>query len=177
MQFSIKTAFLALAVFLPLASAAVLDEKRWGTGTGGGGGGGGSGGSECKALLQSCSVNSDCCGDLCVAGVRSSFQTLLIFKDLTDVYDLTTNFSSASKTSCVIPFVTRLSPWSEDQGFSVRVPHFYHSHVALLLLFINTPTNIQPLGVPPISGYRYNAIVFHYLIHRLSLAVMLVRML
>lgn len=62
MQFSIKTAFLALAVFLPLASAAALTEKRWGT-------------AECKPLLQSCSVDSECCADLCVAGV----STLALF--------------------------------------------------------------------------------------------------
>ncbi|TFK32437.1 hypothetical protein BDQ12DRAFT_728681 [Crucibulum laeve] len=24
---------------------------------------------ECKPLLQSCAVNSECCGDLCVAGL------------------------------------------------------------------------------------------------------------
>lgn len=32
-------------------------------------GGGGEGPPPCKPLLQSCSVNSECCGDLCLAGV------------------------------------------------------------------------------------------------------------
>ncbi|KZP19114.1 hypothetical protein FIBSPDRAFT_955657 [Athelia psychrophila] len=27
------------------------------------------GGAPCKPLLQSCSVNSECCADLCVAGL------------------------------------------------------------------------------------------------------------
>ncbi|KIM84427.1 hypothetical protein PILCRDRAFT_817987 [Piloderma croceum F 1598] len=26
---------------------------------------------KCKPLLQSCTVNSECCADLCVAGVRA----------------------------------------------------------------------------------------------------------
>lgn len=60
MQFSIKTAILALAVFVPFAAAAA-EEKRWGT-------------AECKPLLQSCAVNSECCGDLCVAGVSILLQ-------------------------------------------------------------------------------------------------------
>lgn len=54
MQFSIKTAFFALAVFLPFASA-LAAEKRI----------------ECKPLLQSCAVDAECCADLCVAGVSS----------------------------------------------------------------------------------------------------------
>jgi hypothetical protein len=33
------------------------------------GGGGDGGGGECKALLESCSENSECCSDLCVVGV------------------------------------------------------------------------------------------------------------
>lgn len=61
MQFSIKTPFLALAVFLPLASAAALvDGKR----------------QECQPLLQSCSVDSECCANLCVAGVSISAAIL-----------------------------------------------------------------------------------------------------
>jgi hypothetical protein len=35
----------------------------------GGGGDDGGDGDDCKPLLQSCSVNSECCADLCVAGV------------------------------------------------------------------------------------------------------------
>lgn len=59
MQFNFKTAFLALAVFLPLASATALAEKREEDG-----------GHPCKPLLQSCAVDSECCGDLCLVGVR-----------------------------------------------------------------------------------------------------------
>lgn len=55
MQFSIKAVVFALAVFISSAAAAA-EEKRWGTG-------------ECKPVAQSCAVNSECCGDLCVAGV------------------------------------------------------------------------------------------------------------
>jgi hypothetical protein len=59
MQFFKSTILLAVA-FVTFAAAAP-------GGGGGGGGGGGSGG--CKPLLQSCGVNSECCGDLCIAGV------------------------------------------------------------------------------------------------------------
>lgn len=55
MQFSIKTAFFALAVFLPLASAAALEQRTEDI--------------ECKPILQSCAVDAECCADLCVAGV------------------------------------------------------------------------------------------------------------
>lgn len=62
MQFSTKT-FFALAIFLPLVSAAALTERT---------------DEECKPILQSCAVDSDCCADLCVAGVRNSnYQTSL----------------------------------------------------------------------------------------------------
>lgn len=57
MQFSIKTA-LALAVFLPFAVAIPPKEKRLDA-------------DECKPLLQSCAVDSECCADLCLAGVSS----------------------------------------------------------------------------------------------------------
>jgi hypothetical protein len=37
----------------------------------------------CKPLLQSCAVNSECCGDLCVAGVSTiNYRTELY--ELTD---------------------------------------------------------------------------------------------
>ncbi|EIM87166.1 uncharacterized protein STEHIDRAFT_120884 [Stereum hirsutum FP-91666 SS1] len=75
MQFSMKTAFFALAVFLPIASAAstkrddttthlvntlqslnIIDSADVALG-------------ECKPLLQSCAVDSECCGDLCLLGL------------------------------------------------------------------------------------------------------------
>lgn len=31
---------------------------------------------ECKPLLQSCSVNSECCGDLCALGVSQNILSL-----------------------------------------------------------------------------------------------------
>ncbi|EIM90226.1 uncharacterized protein STEHIDRAFT_119269 [Stereum hirsutum FP-91666 SS1] len=52
MQFSTKSVLFALAVFLPLASAAALQERQ-----------------ECRAAADSCSRNSDCCGYLCVIGL------------------------------------------------------------------------------------------------------------
>jgi hypothetical protein len=39
---------------------------------------------ECKPLLQSCGVNSECCGDLCVAGV-SAHKLSYIISELTDL--------------------------------------------------------------------------------------------
>lgn len=62
MQFHLKTMLLTLAAFIPLASAAVLAEKREEDS--------GDYSSPCRPLLQSCAVNSQCCGDLCVLGVR-----------------------------------------------------------------------------------------------------------
>lgn len=55
MQLSIKTASFALAVFLPLAFAAALEQRTEDI--------------ECKPILQSCAVDAECCADLCVAGV------------------------------------------------------------------------------------------------------------
>lgn len=52
MHFSIKPVLFLLAIFLPLAST--------------------SDAAECFPDASSCSVNSDCCGDLCVAGVSFS---------------------------------------------------------------------------------------------------------
>jgi hypothetical protein len=44
------------------------------------------GGGECKALLESCSTNSECCSDLCLIGVRIPFiapnSMLIIFCDV-----------------------------------------------------------------------------------------------
>ena len=78
MQF-FKSALFAVLAFTAVA-VAVPGEACGGGGGGGGGGdgGGGEGGSgggrggkggDCKPLLQSCGMNSECCGDLCVAGV------------------------------------------------------------------------------------------------------------
>lgn len=58
MQFSVKSVLFALAIFLPIASAATLQERQV---------------PECRALLASCSVDSDCCGDLCTLGVSHDF--------------------------------------------------------------------------------------------------------
>lgn len=51
MQFSIKAAFFTLAVFLPLISAVAVEKRQ------------------CEPLLQSCSLNVECCSDLCLVGV------------------------------------------------------------------------------------------------------------
>ncbi|KZP19115.1 hypothetical protein FIBSPDRAFT_744386 [Athelia psychrophila] len=59
MQF-FKSAVVAVVAFTAVAVAAP---------------GGGHG--ECKPLLQSCAVNSECCGDLCVAGVCSICRLIL----------------------------------------------------------------------------------------------------
>lgn len=67
MQLSLYITLLALAVFLPFASAAVLEEKREEDGV------------PCKPLLQSCAVDSECCGDLCVLGVRHFLHTASLF--------------------------------------------------------------------------------------------------
>ncbi|KZP19104.1 hypothetical protein FIBSPDRAFT_569623 [Athelia psychrophila] len=46
---------------------------------------------ECKPLLQSCAVNSECCGDLCALGVRD-------LRRLTLEIILTIHYSSALKS-------------------------------------------------------------------------------
>ncbi|KZP19107.1 hypothetical protein FIBSPDRAFT_863018 [Athelia psychrophila] len=48
--------FFKSAVVAVMAFAAVAVAAPWDT-------------AECKPLLQSCDVNSDCCADLCVAGL------------------------------------------------------------------------------------------------------------
>ncbi|KZP02595.1 hypothetical protein FIBSPDRAFT_969816 [Athelia psychrophila] len=58
MQF-FKSTVVAVMAFAAVAVAA----------PGGGGGGGGGPPAQCKPLLQSCAVNSECCGDLCLAGL------------------------------------------------------------------------------------------------------------
>lgn len=50
--------FFKSAVVAVMAFAAVAVATPWGP-------------TECKPLLQSCDVNSECCGDLCVAGVSA----------------------------------------------------------------------------------------------------------
>lgn len=39
----------------------------------------GPGGVECKPLLQSCAVNSECCGDLCVLGVSMDNFKFIVY--------------------------------------------------------------------------------------------------
>lgn len=51
MQFSIKATFFALAVFLPLISAVAVEKRQ------------------CEPALQSCSLDLECCSDLCLIGV------------------------------------------------------------------------------------------------------------
>lgn len=61
---------MAFAAFVALTSAAALPGEEW----------------ECKPLLQSCAVNSECCGDLCVAGVCTSrYSRFFIIADLDDL--------------------------------------------------------------------------------------------
>ena len=61
MQFFKSTVLLAVA-FVTFAAAAPGGETLEARG----------GKKPCKPLLQSCAVNSECCGDLCVAGVSIS---------------------------------------------------------------------------------------------------------
>jgi hypothetical protein len=70
MQFFKSTILLALAFATFAVAAPAEDTKPWGK-------------PECKPLLQSCAVDSECCGDLCVAGVSTiNYRTELY--ELTD---------------------------------------------------------------------------------------------
>lgn len=78
MQFSIKATFFALAVFLPLISAVAVEKRQ------------------CEPLLQSCSLNLQCCSDLCELGVSvfsSAVIVLLVKRCLSDALHI--HFSSA----------------------------------------------------------------------------------
>ncbi|KIM90360.1 hypothetical protein PILCRDRAFT_1675 [Piloderma croceum F 1598] len=67
MHFFKSTIVIALA-FVTFAAAAPGGSTLELRGDGGDGGDGG-GGDECKPILQSCSTDSECCADLCVAGL------------------------------------------------------------------------------------------------------------
>lgn len=78
MQFSIKSTFFALAVFLPLISAVAVEKRQ------------------CEPALQSCSLDLECCSNLCLIGVSvfsSAVIVLLVKRCLSDALHI--HFSSA----------------------------------------------------------------------------------
>lgn len=91
MQFSIKATFFTLAIFLPLISAVAVEKRQ------------------CEPLLQSCSLNVECCSDLCELGVSVFLfmTTVLLFEEgLPDALCIHLSSASSHEYRCIDVYST-----------------------------------------------------------------------